>query len=932
MVRLMRALVGLCAAALLGCGGGGGDDASGAAQRGGTFRATFDEPVYEVSGVEGTPPTFWAEVALAVTGEAATEGVYLFATVDDAILLDVEGHFSTGGMLNLGITLRGDLAPGDYSGEIVLRACLDEACTRLPQGGPARVPIQYRVLPNIAVQPQLLLNRQGREAAPSAVVPVTVPAEAGAVEMQVSNPWLSAISVQFDGTALRVSTQQVPAGVYTSTVTLRSPSDPRYARSVDIRYAVAPPAAGEQVLSVANPHRYMSYRQGVTDVQRIVVTRPTWTDVWDAPLIHNNDSGIVTLSSTPDGHYEAAINTAGVPPGSYYPSIRFSAGPTGGPPAFVSFNIVVNDAFHVDGATGSMLTATSTSADIEWSNAVLTFDGVPARWTAVSQSPLLQVVNGSGVTGADPLRVRLDPSVISQPEWSHSLPLTLSIDRPGTLPQTIQYTVSNLIPMLHTASPSTLVGSSGRVYIEGNFRNFYGDPLASNRLRVEGATLAGGRLVADTRYIGDVLVLQLDLTGAVPGQPVRVHVDSALQPSQVELRVQEPLRTAAAFQALPYGVHRPGQYAPGLGAFYFSRPGLAYRWQIGSGSLTQAHVTGLIDMAPSPDERHVYALTSSQLLALHPQTFAPQSTRGVVDWQGASLTFSPAADRMRGLSISADGRALASLLVSPSQPPYNVGTVCVMPSSRAPRTLMDSPRSCDPGSALGGAHGATPSGTLRSANGSVVVGVNPEGRRSSYRADQRHWTSHAPLPSGVTIVAVSDSGTRLVRSDGMLITEDGSVLGSLAGVVPFTHRVGGYGLSSGGRFGLVYGYQTTGAGAAERASAASLWIIDLNSVGWTGAGGPPVVATLSLPSAVGCTVAFVEGETCEHTASVSVAPGDGTAFVMGPRGVAALGLPASVTSAQPQSSRVGARSLGSGTGAQAVSSTGSRGRVRLPMP
>jgi hypothetical protein len=66
----------------------------------------------------------------------------------------------------------------------------------------------------------------------------------------------------------------------------------------------------------------------------------------------------------------------------------------------------------------------------------------------------------------------------------------------------------------------------------------------------------------------------------------------------------------------------------------------------------------------------------------------------------------------------------------------------------------------------------------------------------------------------------------------------------------------------------------------------------------------PIVSALPLPSAVGCTAAFASGETCQHVASVSVAPGDGTAFVVGPRGVAAVGLPTSVTSAQPLSTRV----------------------------
>jgi hypothetical protein len=908
MVRVTRALLWLGVAVLFGCGGGGGgNEASGAAPHpgGGTFSATFKEPEIEVTGVEGTAATVSVEAALAVTGEAAANGVYLSAGGAEGVLLDVEGYVSSDTLV-MTLTVRGDLAPGDYSGELELAACFDEACTRSPQGSPVRVPIRYRVLPNIQVQRELTLGRSGREAAPSAVVPVTVPPGAGVVEMQMGSYRHDALAMQFDGNAVHVTTQQVPAGVYTATVTLRSTTDARYSRSLDITYTVLAPPGGEHPLSVVDPSRYLWFRQGATDLQRIVVTRPTWTSEWETPVITHNDEGVVTFRATPDGNFEAAINTAGIPPGTYYPSIRFGAGPTGGMPVGVSFNITVADSFYVDGTTQRTLTATSNAADLEWSNAVLTFDEVPARWTAVSQSPLLQVVNGSGQTGSDPLLLRLDPAAIARPDWSHDLPVTLSIDRPGTLAQTVHFSMENLIPTLHSASPSALVGSSGRVYVEGNFRRFLGDPLAADRLRVEGATLSRGRLVADPRYIGDVLVLELDLSGATPGQPVRLHVDSALQPSQVELQVQAPLRATTVYQALPFGDHRPGQYAPGLGAFYFSKPGVAYRWQPGAGgvSLTQASVAGLIDIAPSHDEQRVYASTASQLLSLHPETLAQQAARGVVDWMGAPVTFSLAADHTRGLSFSADGRALASLWVAPSQPPYNVGTVCVMPATRAVTSLIDGPRTCDPGSALGGAPGSTASGTVRSANGSVVVSTSPEGWRSSYRADERAWVSQPPLPAGVTIAAVADTGARLVRSDGMLITLDGTALGNLGGVLPFTHRVGGYGLSSGGRFGFVYGYRVSGVGAAERASDATLWVIDLVNAAGSGVSASPIVSALPLPSAVGCTAAFASGETCQHVASVSVAPGDGTAFVVGPRGVAAVGLPTSVTSAQPLSTRV----------------------------
>jgi hypothetical protein len=52
----------------------------------------------------------------------------------------------------------------------------------------------------------------------------------------------------------------------------------------------------------------------------------------------------------------------------------------------------------------------------------------------------------------------------------------------------------------------------------------------------------------------------------------------------------------------------------------------------------------------------------------------------------------------------------------------------------------------------------------------------------------------------------------------------------------------------------------------------------------------PVLATVAMQP-LGCTAAFAEGETCLHTAAITVAPGDRTAFLVGPRGVAAVPLP-----------------------------------------
>jgi hypothetical protein len=139
---------------------------------------------------------------------------------------------------------------------------------------------------------------------------------------------------------------------------------------------------------------------------------------------------------------------------------------------------------------------------------------------------------------------------------------------------------------------------------------------------------------------------------------------------------------------------------------------------------------------------------------------------------------------------------------------------------------------------------------------------------------------------------VSDDGTVTLARDGTL--RDGLIVRTLASRVPATHVPGGYGLTPDGRFALIYGYRVDVEAGMERARDATLWVVSL-------AGSPddpfetaPLVATLSLADAVGCTAALAAGETCRHHAHVAVVEGARSAFVLGQRGLAAVALPEAV--------------------------------------
>ena len=99
--------------------------------------------------------------------------------------------------------------------------------------------------------------------------------------------------------------------------------------------------------------------------------------------------------------------------------------------------------------------------------------------------------------------------------------------------------------------------------------------------------------------------------------------------------------------------------------------------------------------------------------------------------------------------------------------------------------------------------------------------------------------------------------------------------------------------------------------------------MDLSNVESTGVTNARLVATLALPDAVGCTAASTAAESCRHSASVTVAPGNGTVFVLGPRGIAAVPLPDSLATA----SNAGEHKVS----AQATPTTRPAGTVRVPL-
>ena len=883
-----------CLATLVaGCGGGSGGAGSPSS---GAFSATFSPAALDTSTIQGSSDPANFSATLSYTG---TSTLYLVADGDPAIVSAVSGSVS-GNTLTGTVTLRGDLSPGSYSTQLKVLACLDQQCTRQVAGSPVALPITYVVQPNIQVQQQVTLQRTGQDPAPSVALPVTVPPAAGTVQLSVTGR-TDAIYAIFGGTSLVVTTAQVRAGQYTLQATLQGSSDPRYHQTVTITYTVNPPAGGEQPLSVSPVSVNLYAAQGTTATQIFTVTRPTWTSTLDPPQIFGTADPFV-LTDLGNGQYQVSLNTSNLVVGLHSANVQFSAGATGGTAtAYVYVNVVT--AFYPTGNFNITLDATTASP--RYSSPVVTVDGVAANWSATTTTSWLTLPRSTGVTGVDMVELQIDPTFGGTPYWSYSGWINLSIDRAGTSPLSVPVSVGNYVPRLDR-SVAALAGSAGRIYVEGALSSTYSALLSSGALHVTGANLVSAQYRDDHRFVGDVTELAVDVNGAVAGQPITIAAVTPLESSQVAVAVKAPVQVPQGYLSLPYGNYRPSAYAPGMDAFYFSGLDTIYRWAQAGGAwtLSQATISGVSGVALRPDEQRLYAVAGNMLQALDPISFAALASNPITGGAPSPIQFDAAGPPgTAALSFASDDRLIASLVAVQNGQrtacsAHWIGSASAIGTFTGTRDLIDPtvlPGIADPDQGYwSNMNLQTGVALVASPSRHVILGTDAGGAVSFYQPSLAAWSAGVAVPAGSYMASVSDDAKRVVRSDGEVFGS-GSDQGNLSSIVPLTHSAGGFGLTQDGRYGLVYGYQIMIENGAQRARNPTLWLVDMSQVPATPLASAPVVATIALTDAVGCTAApLAPGETCAHSASVTLSPGSGSAFVLGPRALAAVPLPSSV--------------------------------------
>jgi hypothetical protein len=355
------------------------------------------------------------------------------------------------------------------------------------------------------------------------------------------------------------------------------------------------------------------------------------------------------------------------------------------------------------------------------------------------------------------------------------------------------------------------------------------------------------------------------------------------------------------YLALPRGEYRAPTWALGRTAIVFAGSGKVWSWPLGSsgwGSPRSVALPHLVDATVSPDERDVMAVAGTGVHALDPETLVSRRFGSLrLELPYSDTTFDPSVPPLSAsLRYTADGRAFASLMKWPdADVAGGHGAGWLSGCSRPYSDIATQPCFSDTGGEYLRSPRVSELGVsmVRSANGGALSLSYPFGGSDVMAgiALQR-IRSEAGTP-GVRIVAIDDKANWQINSQGFAAQLGMPIGFQLTAAVPVGWEPGGYGLAGDGSFALVYIYQVANEAAGPRARDARLLVVDLRSGIPALVPGPGTAAAgIPLQEAVGCTVVLEPGEVCRHMAHVVVAPGDRSAVVLGPRGIAVAPIPA----------------------------------------
>lgn len=857
-----------------------------------------------VSAVERNSAT--GDLAVSVSHPKAGSAIYFELEGGRTVLSDFQpaGEFSD--TAHITVTTRSDLSVGSHQETTRLHACLDADCRQEIGGSPMTVVLRADVSANIGVAALTTLARTGADPAPGATIPVTVPAAAGAVFFSPVGT-TSGIALNWVDGAVQVTTTQLRAGTYEASGHLAG-ANPLYFADFTVQYTVNPPAGGEHGMSVDVPSVTFALSQGEVKTQRLVVTRPTWTNDYTPLALTSGCDAMYTLTDLGGDAYLVTASAVGLPVSvQHFCTLVASAGDAS---VGVGLQSNVGLAFGVGGPQGFVIASDTQPAQLQQSLPVTMTDASATAWTASTTAPWLKLARTTGTTGVDALSLAVDPAHLADYLPGATAHVVVGVDRADVPPQDLTVGLSYSAPYVRDMWTTGLkAGGRARLYLNGQFDY---NVATNNSLSLTGARLLNTRQVSDSSLLGNTTVLQLDVDQVVPGQAITATLSSPLLATQANVLVAAT-PAGGSFVAMPWGVRKPASYSPANSALYLAGSDTVWRVAMAGGNwtLSSASLPGVFDVDPRPDEKHLLAVGTNGLSLLDPVSLQPVwSNVPVVDYVGNPAVLSGAADTdSKSVLHSSDGygwvtyscaacgytnaRGVAQLSLGYADAIRPAAGIVNL--SRGAYAIQRSDGSFATPWMIGSAGRKTVLATSAQATDATAFAGDSMSRVDVNGNAAWYSPGLTPLAWPVAPAGVGDDGGAALRTDGWIWNQYGVYFEfNVATLAPAGQTIGGWGLSGDGQYVLMYTYQLNGAGDTATATLPTLHVIDLFSHPTLVS--PAEMVAIPLAGVPGCGSPRAPGETCQHAVHVLLDPSGSLAFVAGPRGVAVAALPAALAS------------------------------------
>lgn len=679
MVR--KTLAALCVLLLGSCGGGGGGDSP---APGSNFRVSFDRSSVSFEQYEGSgaqPQTITATA----TGDPG--GTVFVSVTIEGDHIDPSGVSLTfsGTQAFVSVAPRADLAPGTYTGRLVIEACPDQQCSRHFTGTPFSVTTSSVVRRGLRLDPpQVSLTVPSGQPTSTRVNVQPTEGFPFTAELTFNTPWLSMENV--DATGFTLVTIPLPGGSYSQQV--RVTSGP-ITKLLNVPLTVSP-APNEHDLQVSVSGLALAAAATTSVSQDITVVPPTWTSaISNGVTYFGNTSG--WLSAVPIGNNVWRITASAVAlgPGNYSATIAFRSNYPS-VPREVGVNLTVVSGLTLPSEFSTTATSESTQATLTERLPVNTVGNVPFTWTASTTTPWLRLDNASGNAGAE-LVYHFDAAGVAplQNFAEHTGTIAVTTSLPNFAAHTLTVRLTKRLAEVHAVGPHVVVrGRSSRVIVQG--RGF-GDLFnPSTRLLVGNVTPDSVVRVGDNQ-------LQVQLPAmAQPSLPVSVSNGLGIDTGSFTLKTAAQtgyqyagLDVAGFVRTLTYDPERRTLYVVRRSATSPTRNSLTRITFNGTGWNSAPLIADdLYDVALGPDGSALLAV----MLAGELRWLDPLS--GAALRQALPLGQAFTDDREfflgQGLPVTLDGRLLLPLDITAGNPFKNLTQVDLRSDAITPRNDVSS--------------------------------------------------------------------------------------------------------------------------------------------------------------------------------------------------------------------------------------------------